>query len=83
MPASLGLVTISMVKAPTSISALRIHCETAEPISACSTDTSAVSRVRMSPVRAVSKKLGDSETILSNTSRRMSAATRSPSQDTR
>ena len=80
---SFGLVTSSMTRAPASSSALRSHCETAEPISACSTEMSAVSRARMSPVRAVSKKAGDNDTMRSNRSRLRSAAIRSPSQDTR
>lgn len=81
--ASLGLVTSSIASEPTSKIALRSHCDMAEPINACSTEMSAVRRVRMSPVRAVSKNEGDSEITRSNRSRRRSAAIRSPSHDTR
>ncbi len=82
-PASFGLVTTSMTSAPTSSSALRSHSEMAEPTSACSTEISVVMRDRMSPVRAVSKNAGESVITRSNKARRRSAATRSPSQDTR
>ncbi len=83
MPASLALVTSSIASDPSSSSALRSHCEIAEPTSVCSTETSAVSRVSRSPVRVVSSAVGVSPSTRANTSRRRSAATRSPSQDTR
>ncbi len=82
MPASLALVISSSTSAPSIITALRRYCDTAEPTSDCSTAISAVMRARMSPVRAVSKNAGDRLMTWLNSSRRISAATRSPSQDT-
>ncbi len=81
--ASFGLVTTSMAIAPSASSADRSQTDTALPISDCSRAVSVVSRVSTSPVRSVSNTAGDSVSTRSNTAARMSAATRSPSQEIR
>ncbi len=65
MAASLALVTTSRMRAPVSIKRLRSHCDSAEPITVCRIEVSATSRDRISPVRAVSKKAGDSVSMRS------------------
>ena len=80
---SIGDVTTSMAKPPTSSNAERSHCDSAEPARLCSTVVSACSRDSTSPMRAVSNQAGDSDSTRSNTARRRSAPTRSPSQVTR
>ena len=81
-PASSGDVTTSMANAPTSNSAERNHCDSADPASACNTAVSACKRDSTSPVRAVSNQAGDNAITWSNTARRKSAPTRSPSHVT-
>ena len=73
-------VATSMAEAPRPVMALRNPIEIEEPTNACSNETSAVSRDRMSPVRALSKKAGERPRRWPKTPRRRSAATRSPSR---
>ena len=79
-PDSSGDVTTSMANAPTSSRLDRSHCDSADPVSACSTAVSACNRDSTSPVRAVSNQAGDSAITRLNTACRRSAPTRSPSQ---
>ena len=80
---SSGEVITSMPNAPSSSRAERSHCDSAEPVSACSTEVSACRRDSTSPTRAVSNQAGDRVSTRSNTARRRSAPIRSPSQVTR
>ncbi len=80
--ASLGLVTTSMTKPPTSSSRLRMATEAEEPITTCKSVVSVVMRERMSPTRVVSKNAGSRVSTWAKTSLRISATTRSPSQET-
>ena len=80
---SLSEVTAIIAVPPTTSRTLRMAIDAVEPTTTCSTDVSAVSRDRTSPVRVASKNCGDRRTTLANTALRMSAATRSPSHDTK
>ena len=76
--ASLGLVTNSSTSAPTIIRPFLINIEKPKPITTCSCVVSLRMRETISPVRAESKKPGESSSTWSNTARRMSVTTRSP-----
>ena len=80
---SLKLVSASMIRLPIPSSVLRTAIDTLVPTTCSSSALSAVRREITSPVRACSKNAGDSSSRCANTSRRKSATTRSPSQDTR
>ena len=81
--ASFGLVTNIMARLPSDSRRLRSAKEAEEPITVCTSVVSAVSRDNTSPVRTVSKKLGESDSTWLNTAERTSAVTRSPIQVTR
>src|SRR5258708_32389408 len=72
--ASFGLVTNIMVRLPTDISRLRSAKEAEEPTTVCTKVVSAVRRDRTSPVRTVSKKLGESDSTWEKTLERTWAA---------
>ena len=80
---SFAEVSASIAKAPIISSRLRSANEAEEPTTTSSSEVSLVRREITSPVRVTSKKLGESSRMWSNTARRMSAVTRSPSQVTR
>ncbi len=75
---SRGLVTTIMALAPTNSTRLRSAMETEVPTADLTCVVSAVSREITSPVRASSKKAGESEVRCANTSPRKSATMRSP-----
>ena len=79
---SLGLVSASITSPPARSSRFLTAIETLEPITVSSIVVSLVRREITSPVRVTSKKPGGSVSRWSNTARRRSAVTRSPSQDT-
>ncbi len=79
---SLGLVMISMTRAPAMIRVFLNANEAEEPITTSSSAVSLVRREIASPVRMVSKNPGDCSSRCPNTARRMSAETRSPIHDT-
>ena len=80
---SLALVSASITRPPTISSKLRIAIDALEPITVSSIVVSLVRREITSPVRVTSKKPGGSVSRWSNTARRRSAVTRSPSHDTK
>ncbi len=79
---SFGLVSISITRPPRSSRRLRTAIDTLEPITVSSIVVSLVRREITSPVRVTSKKPGGSVSRWSNTARRRSAVTRSPSHET-
>src|SRR5258708_40211659 len=81
--ASFGLVTNIMVRLPTDISRLRSAKDAEEPTTVCTKVVSAVSRDKTSPVRTVSKKLGESDSTWEKTEEPTSAVTRAPTQGPR
>ncbi len=80
---SLALVRASITRPPTSSSTLRTAIDALVPITVSSIAVSLVMREITSPVRVISKNSGDSSSRWSNSTRRRSAVTRSPSQDTK
>ena len=77
-PDSFGLVITIMAVAPMNSIMLRSAIETEAPTADLIWVVSAVSRDTSSPLRAESKKAGDSEIRCANTSRLRSATMRSP-----
>ena len=80
---SFQLVSASMIRLPIPSSALRTAMDTLVPTTCSSRTVSEVKREVTSPVRACSKKAGESSSRCENTARRRSAITRSPSHETR
>ena len=82
-PASLGLVTISSVVAPTKVTRLRTAIEAELPTTVCTSSVSVPRRDCSSPVRVDSKKPRSSPSRCEYRRCRMSATTRSPSRLTK
>ncbi len=82
-PESRGLVITIITVAPTNSTTLRSAIDTDAPTADLICVVSAVSREISSPLRAESKKAGDSDIRCANTSRRKSATMRSPMVITR
>ena len=78
---SFQLVSISMTRAPAPSRPLRNAIDTLVPTICSSSAVSVVSREIISPVRVCSNQAGDKVSRWENTWRRMSAMTRSPSQE--
>ncbi|MGY4353668.1 hypothetical protein ACVW0J_000161 [Bradyrhizobium sp. i1.7.7] len=77
-PERRGLVITIIAAAPKNIMRLRSAIETEAPTADLIWVVSAVSRDTSSPLRAESKKAGESESRCAKTSRRRSATMRSP-----
>ena len=82
-PVKRGLVTISIVVPPKNNSKLRNATDTCDPTTDCNNVVSVVKRDKTSPTRVVSKNWESRLRTCPNTSRRMSATTFSPIQETR
>ena len=80
---SLRLVSASITSPPMSSSRLRMAIDALDPMTVSSIVVSLVSREITSPVRVISKKPGGRRRRWSNTVRRRSAVTRSPSHETK
>ena len=79
---SLGLVSASMTSPPVNSSRFRRASDTDDPMTPSSIAASLVRRAMTSPVRVTSNQPGGSDSTWSNTDRRRSEVTRSPSHDT-